>query len=1431
MATTLGAISPGVGKSISQMYGQMTYNCYKACEGRLDGILNTLNESANNNTIVVEGMFEPSWMPDSVMRYDLPSTYCMAYSVIKQCEAGCKLTPNSAGVVSSGQMDSFKHSLLYNIELQTGPGVRFLDGGATPSLSCDVADSFFSVPITGTRLSNDASLAWINRKMDIMRDKLNTTGTITPYTFKPFSATVTPYSLVSMSVPASPCDTNASVTISGSDLQDYMTYGFSETRLYTNTVNHTNFATIFYTVPDTVAAGTSMVPIKFKIVLNTALASTEAVRLYSYVPVLHNVVGGDQELAIVSEADAHGSYTFDTIRGPHSLHDTIEFNYYIKSIPTTAAISARNITYNATIEHWTSSGTVDDYLQMPRVTYVQDCVPMYLNRIDSSGAYHAYAVCPSASIGICPSGFLTDTFRVCMRYVHPSADTITADSSHIITCGEIMCKNFTSNLNAMMEKSHEVHESKLRILYKNRCVTPDSVQDRWINSMPVTQYEYTLYYYDRADNLIRTVSPEGVRETATDRTTTPAHGLITGYEHNTLAQTTQQTTPDGGKTTFIYDLRGKLRFSQNDKQVPGGKYSYTVYDALSRPVETGEVTKSASTSFSDTTVLDGNYPQSSTDTHTDITQTVYGTHAPSTLPVYTADGLRAGIDTQMFTANRVSYTITDKDGNLANTNDQAITLYSYDPHGNVTWQDKWVSGMTYGYIMKYTYDASSNKLNTFTFDCNKPNLQETYTQNFITSGGVMSVTNMTVPAGTAMASRYQYDFLNRMTQRYRYAMPGYINNSQNYAYTLEGWLKLINNDAAPGMLGLYGERLNYYTGDYTDGGSTLSAGYSLYNGTPTAVQEYVSTPSGAPGYKTNTLEGYTYGYDQLYRLINAQFNYKPTSGDWVNEGSYNETFSYDKNGNITALTRNANVSGTQVTMDNLTYNYPLSGGVKTSNRLNNVTDAATTTGLGNGDIHSTGTYGYDATGNVINDGATNNQYTWNPYGKLSHAMVYAGGGTLVQQVDYIYDANGNRVKSAYTSGGASSNDYYMYDASNNLVAIFNQDASGNWNAGERYFYGVGKREGMIKNGNLIYGRRRILGTGLGGTLSGTLLSTTIPATVPVSKMFSIGMGSVTASSGGMTPVGVSSSLRPDSHILEITDHLGNVRISLNADPTRTSRIENIQNYTNYYAFGGPQPGRYYNAPGYHFGFNGQEKDDALLGDGAIMKFKFREYDDRIGKFISIDPLANNYPYWTPYQFAGNTPIWARELEGKELFFGLPEIFGTTDKIVLVSEDGIEVKPAGGSAEVPKPVIDPIPGQVEPNVGPPAPDAGNPGADFGSGSEKLGKNADKFIDEEEVGTGSGNPKDINKPNPYKSMVKEGVEKAKRSFERLIREHKQKLEEFKKDPEGKTNPDLLKGKSKAVQEKIKQGRIEQLEKQIKKQEGELKKINEALKDKTQ
>ncbi len=69
---------------------------------------------------------------------------------------------------------------------------------------------------------------------------------------------------------------------------------------------------------------------------------------------------------------------------------------------------------------------------------------------------------------------------------------------------------------------------------------------------------------------------------------------------------------------------------------------------------------------------------------------------------------------------------------------------------------------------------------------------------------------------------------------------------------------------------------------------------------------------------------------------------------------------------------------------------------------------------------------------------------------------------------------------------------------------------------------------------------------------------------------------------------------------------------------------------------------------YRYGFNGKEKDTEGMGGGqSTYDYGFRIYNPAIGRFLSVDPLTKGYPWYTPYQFAGNKPIWAVDLDGLE----------------------------------------------------------------------------------------------------------------------------------------------------------------------------------------
>ena len=80
------------------------------------------------------------------------------------------------------------------------------------------------------------------------------------------------------------------------------------------------------------------------------------------------------------------------------------------------------------------------------------------------------------------------------------------------------------------------------------------------------------------------------------------------------------------------------------------------------------------------------------------------------------------------------------------------------------------------------------------------------------------------------------------------------------------------------------------------------------------------------------------------------------------------------------------------------------------------------------------------------------------------------------------------------------------------------------------------------------------------------------------------------------------------------------------------------------------PGRTYTASSssdYRYGFNGKEMDNEPYGQGNEYDYGFRIYNPRVGRFLSIDPLTNKFPWYTPYQFAGNKPIWAIDMDGLE----------------------------------------------------------------------------------------------------------------------------------------------------------------------------------------
>jgi hypothetical protein len=83
----------------------------------------------------------------------------------------------------------------------------------------------------------------------------------------------------------------------------------------------------------------------------------------------------------------------------------------------------------------------------------------------------------------------------------------------------------------------------------------------------------------------------------------------------------------------------------------------------------------------------------------------------------------------------------------------------------------------------------------------------------------------------------------------------------------------------------------------------------------------------------------------------------------------------------------------------------------------------------------------------------------------------------------------------------------------------------------------------------------------------------------------------------------------------------------------------------YYPFGMPMPNRTYSLSSskYRFGFNGQEKDNEVYGEGNLNTAEFWQYDTRIGRRWNVDPKLKIWE--SPYATFSNNPILFVDING------------------------------------------------------------------------------------------------------------------------------------------------------------------------------------------
>lgn len=63
------------------------------------------------------------------------------------------------------------------------------------------------------------------------------------------------------------------------------------------------------------------------------------------------------------------------------------------------------------------------------------------------------------------------------------------------------------------------------------------------------------------------------------------------------------------------------------------------------------------------------------------------------------------------------------------------------------------------------------------------------------------------------------------------------------------------------------------------------------------------------------------------------------------------------------------------------------------------------------------------------------------------------------------------------------------------------------------------------------------------------------------------------------------------------------------------------------------------AEAYRYAYNGMEQDNEVSGNGNSYTTEFRQYDPRLGRWKSLDPLMAQFPWQSPYCAFDNNPIF------------------------------------------------------------------------------------------------------------------------------------------------------------------------------------------------
>lgn len=116
---------------------------------------------------------------------------------------------------------------------------------------------------------------------------------------------------------------------------------------------------------------------------------------------------------------------------------------------------------------------------------------------------------------------------------------------------------------------------------------------------------------------------------------------------------------------------------------------------------------------------------------------------------------------------------------------------------------------------------------------------------------------------------------------------------------------------------------------------------------------------------------------------------------------------------------------------------------------------------------------------------------------------------------------------------------------------------------------------------------------------------------------------------------------------ELTNHLGNVlavisdhkiQVDDDNDSYTDYYLPDVFTATDYYPFGSQMIGRTYSSVNYRYGFDGQEKDNEIYGEGNAYTTFYRALDVRLARWFASDPNTAATSWERPYVSMGDNPV-------------------------------------------------------------------------------------------------------------------------------------------------------------------------------------------------